>query len=159
MSYLNNLIDAVLSEGQYSEPAEIARVVLDRSSLELIAPELPALLTVYVRTHLSQRRFLPAVTMDEAAGARATAPRPSHKVAAVRDWWQRWLETPVKVPHVGYKRHADMTADDCRAVAMSLMEQSKERAAKAARYERLAEVIPDGGTMGQLQSAPEGVLS
>ncbi len=169
-NFVNDLIDQYLSESRDSDPGIIATNVLelidDRpfAALEIVLP-------VYVRSYLQQRRGIPQerpepeddtvkvefeydLSDDESTPRiKSTSSARSTRVAAVKNDWLRQLQTPLYVGSE-WKRLAECTSEDLLLVAGDLRKAAESNLTKAAYYENLAALVPEGKVLGDLEQNP-----
>lgn len=171
-NFVNEYVDQYLTEFSVSEPNTIAVGVFERIEGDgLTDLALEIVLPIYIRSYLSQRRGIPqergAVTDDtthvefeydlsddeSTPRIKSTSSARSTRVAAVKNDWLRQLQTPLYVGD-SWKRLADCTSDDLFLVAADLRRAAEGNLTKAAYYESLAAIIPEGSVLGDLTENP-----
>lgn len=149
MSTLSDLVRDVLDETDATTPDEIASEMFTRIGDPAAA--LTEALPLFVRVTLSRMRMLSPLDASPDQDDKTT-PQQVTRASRIRDDWAARLETPLRVGDE-WKRLADCTAADLRTVAESLRGKAAKSLAKADWYDRLATMVPVGGTVASLTAA------
>lgn len=132
MNPLSEHVQNVMDRTTESDPRVIAATVLKEIPDNKLREALGVALVAYVsRMVTRQRRGVPLPRY---------APRPtvpSHKVAAVRSEWAKFLAERVQV-HGTWKTVADCTVTDVEVLASDRRETAEKNLAHAKRFEDLA---------------------
>jgi hypothetical protein len=151
---LRAVVTEILDDTELSDPRDIATEVLTRLTDAERDEILRAALVTEVRVTLHEHRKAPIGDRP------AATPRPSAKVRAIRDAWAQLLNGRYSVGGE-WKRLAEFTPEDARAVAAERRRMAAESAAWADRFDALAAAITAAGvtTAGELPAAPAEWLS
>jgi hypothetical protein len=140
---LAQIVRRVHEESGLADPRELAEKVLAEitHSPDLIRSALAESLPEYVR-----------VTMRMVRNQTMAGAPPSAKVAAVRGWFERLLTQSIDVSGDGgkWKSLAECTRDDLLSAAAHRRAIAAKNLHTADTYERLAGLLDDDATVGQL---------
>ncbi len=125
---IDSLIEQTLAVTEADQPADIAEEVIRRiKSTDF---------RIYLKQLISGR--IPSVAGRVREKANPIRAGRSTKQQLIRDqYWPQFLQTMVALPS-GYKRMAELTADDLDTLAAFRRSQANELAAKAKQFEQLA---------------------
>jgi len=144
--HLNALIDAALAE--YGDPAAATAAVLAQMSEADRADALALTLPAYVATRRATARPQAEANQFPASNdrpPRPAAPRPSAKVAAIRDAWAARIERDEYWVDGRRIALADLTREQVLTVAASNRELAAKVEASADRLERVAAAMAEHG--------------
>lgn len=133
---LTEIVQQVVDDYETTDVDELSRAALARIDAADYRDALRTILPTYVRSFISRNRGPADAPLP---------PRPSAKVAAVRDAWERWLDELVSVGPNRYARRGDMTAADCRYAAQLRRRHAEANAVEADKWEDWAERIERTG--------------
>lgn len=154
---IRELIDSIVDRGIYSDPKDISHEVIQSIAEEDYQKAVEEMLLSYVRQTLSLRRLnFPIVPQDDEKKYQeqvTISTNPSAKVESCRNNWTRRKNTPLLVG-TAWKRLGECTYSDLMEVAASLRERARNTLSKADWYTRLAEAIPENGTVDDLSEEP-----
>lgn len=134
---ITHRIRAVLAESEATSPDAIAEQVLSGSSAadrkEWLAQVLPRFVADVMRSDRN-------TALNHSANPGRRTPSASAKVAGVRDWWTKFLESRISVG-AEWKSVGDLTAEDLSAVVAERRDQAARIHTQADRYEALIELL------------------
>lgn len=146
MNGLKRLIEDAVAKTP--DPREAAAIISAGLTIAERAELFDAILPTYVRVTIGRSRLtLPQGVATAATAPSNRSPRPagrSAKVAAIRDWWARQLDTPYAV-NGEWKHLRDLNRAEVLTVASERHAMAARNAAIAERFARLAEVMAQVG--------------
>lgn len=134
---ITHRVRAVLAESEATSPDVIAEQVLSGSSAAERKAWLAHILPSYVADVMRSERN---AALNQAARPGRRTPSASAKVAGVRDWWTKFLESRISVG-AEWKSVGDLTAEDLSVVVAERRDQAARILTQADRYEALIELL------------------
>lgn len=131
---LPDVIRQICAYSDVSDPAEIAKILVDAIPPERHTEALALVMPVFVREHLGRQR-----TLTNPTQARNQLVR-SARVTGIREWWRQVLEDRV-APHGVWKRLGDCTWEDLDWLAAQLRNKADSLIVKAQRLEKLRDQL------------------
>jgi hypothetical protein len=126
-------IRAVLADSDANDPHAVAEQVLDGSTATERKAWLASVLPAYVSDVMRSDRN---AALNQAARPSRRMPSASAKVAGVRDWWTKFIESRIAVG-AEWKSVGDLTAEDLAKVVAERRDQAARIHTQADRYESL----------------------
>lgn len=130
----------LLSTSEVTDPASVAEQMIEGSTAATRKEWLAAVLPSYVASVMRADRN---TALNHVANPRRT-PSASAKVAGIRDWWTKFIESRIAVGD-HWKAVGDLDADDLASVALARREQAAKLHTQADRYETLIGLLADHG--------------
>lgn len=142
--HLRDEIIAIMNSTKLTTPQEIADEVMRLVNRDNAVDAVSQMITGYVRGVLGEQRKgnMPAVSPED---IRRAGSNRSSKVSAIRDGWQRHLESRVHVEAGHWKMFRDLTEADLRYAARERRSNAERNLLEAHRYEAWAQLVAEYG--------------
>lgn len=138
---ISQRIRELLASTDIADPEVVAERMLSASTAAERKEWLSVVLPPYVASMMRADRNS---ALNHVARTPRRMPSASAKVAGVRDWWSKFIESRIAVGDE-WKAVGDLTAEDLASVAQVRRDQAARLHTQADRYETLIGLLADHG--------------